>query len=150
MRFRASLFLTSSLIAFLAWGCQYGRNASRALTTIQKLDAEGRVEETYTVYRDSEGHEVIHGVCVGFYPGGAKLYEITYEDGKPQGKCSSFSEDGKKVDVGWFRNGKPWEGDIQIGEFMWRFQKGKALGVWTESGFVRKPLPSQIVDMEFH
>jgi hypothetical protein len=95
-----------------------------------EVDAQTKVKETYTAYRDSNGTPVKHGLSVMYYPSGAKLGETNYKHGKPHGRSTVYSEDGRLVTVGYYRDGEPWEGVLPIGEFDWVFHKGKPVRLW--------------------
>ncbi len=133
---RPQLLHTSPLLLLLAFGpgCQHGRVESPEIRRIQKVDQAGHVQAEYTTYQDSKGREIKHGLYVGFYQDGTKYCELNYEHGIRDGRCTLYSIDGRQSYTGYFRKGKPWEGDIQLGERLYRFDNGRLIGVWGESG----------------
>lgn len=56
---------------------------------------------------------------------GMKYVEANYDRGKLHGKCVVWSEDGKEKLEGWYRHGKPWDGEFHFGHEIRKYAAGK-------------------------
>jgi len=55
----------------------------------------------------SDDSTVNHGSYVEYYPGGQKLREGRFDEGKKEGPWSNYFEDGKKAKLGTYKSDKP-------------------------------------------
>jgi hypothetical protein len=125
-----SLLFCLGSVALLV-GCQSPKWTEPSLKRVEEVDDRLKMKEVFTAYEVEGGHQLVkHGLFTSYYlPSSKKYIEMTYRYGIAHGKCVIYSEEGEGVVVGWYVSGKPWEGDIQVGEFVRHFHKGKDLGV---------------------
>ena len=118
---------------FLSTSCQSLRDGELKLVNVEEIDPTTKGKRTYTAYEAQGGHQLIkHGLYILRYPSGSKYIESNYRYGLVDGKSAIYDEEGRAVIVGWYRMGKPWEGDIQVGEFVRQYHEGKCVGTRTE------------------
>jgi hypothetical protein len=119
-------------LAVVLAGCEHGTPQAPNLVKLEKVDDSTKLKVTYTAYRDYAGREVKQGVYVIRYENGQEYIEANYDRGELNGKCTIFSEEGKPEVTGVYRNGKPWDGEFQIGHEIRKFAAGKAMSSRTD------------------
>lgn len=125
---------TVLLLFVLAASCQHHPDEGVALLQYEDVDPVTKSKETYSAYTDANGAKVKHGLSIIYYPSGAKLDEMSFSHGKAHGRYAVFSEEGRLVKVGYYRNDKPWEGVLPLGERDWVFRRGKRIRPWEPTG----------------
>ncbi len=120
-----SLLFHLGLVGLLV-GCQSPR-IELPVKRIEQVDDWVKIKRTFTAYETEGGHQLVkHGLYTAYYlPSGKKYIEMNYRYGLAHGKCVIYSEDGGRPIVGWYACGKPWEGEIQVGELIKRFHRGE-------------------------
>ena len=119
-------------MVLLLLGCENSARRTLNVLEVQKIDADTQLKCEYFAYTGPDGREVRHGKSVLWYQSGGKYLESNYSHGELDGRCVVFSEDGKEQIVGWYRHGKPWQGEVQFGHEIRKYSGGKLLGSRTD------------------
>jgi antitoxin component YwqK of YwqJK toxin-antitoxin module len=120
--------LLAVLIVFASLACQGLAENPSGLKHVSKTDEQGTYYE-YTAYTGLFGREVIHGKYEAWYKkNGLKYIEAEYSKGKLNGVFILYWRDGKGKYEGVWKDGKPWDGVVQVGHELKRYSTGKFMG----------------------
>ena len=120
--------LISIFILFGTMACQGLAEDNPKLKHFSKTNDDGTYSE-YTAYIGFFGREVIHGKFEMWYKkNGPKYIEAEFSKGKLNGKVIIFWKDGKGKYEGVWKDGKPWDGIVQVGHELKRYSNGKLIG----------------------
>lgn len=122
-----ALWIWISIVLSLC-GCVNSTSHSK-VAKIRKNDPDTKLKSEYYAYTDSKGREIKDGPYKLWYPSGAKYVEGSYSNDKEDGKWVVLSEDGKVKLIGWYREGKPWDGDFYFGHEIRKYLAGKLLAI---------------------
>ena len=93
------------------------------LTVVDKVEDGSHYH--YTAYRDFLGREKIEGKFEMWYPNGKKYIEASYSKGELNGPVIIFWKDGAGRYEGVWKDGRPWDGVVQVGHELKKFRDGK-------------------------
>ena len=112
----------------LATGCS-SQMRHEPLIKVEKKDEETNLWVEYYAYKGPNGDEIRQGLFLIKYNSGSKYIEAHYKAGLLDGRCFIFSEEGKIEVSGLYKNGKPWDGEFQVGHEIVKYADGKLIGV---------------------
>lgn len=113
-------------------GCEHGTPQPSNLVKVERVDNDTKLKVSYTAYKDEAGREVKQGAYVMWYENGRKYIEANYDRGELDGKCTIFTEEGKPEVEGVYRQGKPWDGEFQVGHEIRKYSAGKLVSSRTD------------------
>ena len=72
---------------------------------------------------------MIQGKYEVWYRNGQKYIDGEFEKGKLNGKFVIYWRGGNGKYEGYWKNGQPWDGTVQVGHELRRYNQGKFLGL---------------------
>jgi antitoxin component YwqK of YwqJK toxin-antitoxin module len=126
--------LAQLTLAMAVVGCASQQEMEKLDLLKVEHSTDSGMKEVYTAYLNGKWQMVRHGTYIVYYPGGAKYLEAHFVHGKLDGELGVFTERGKAIIVGLYKQGKPWEGVFLEGHQCTRYREGRFSGTVTNLG----------------